>query len=336
MGAEVRFNARHGARFQVAAGSGERVVFDSGPSDLPDGEWDTLMIQGEMPDMPLRLLASRPGGATSWVELRVKRFPNGRFWAKGRFQKGSGALRLRAIADDVKADHEVTLYDAQVFADAPVAPSTPSLPTRGPMDPGAVPPLTHGRAEWRAQPPTNPLSPDPLPWRITLHHTDGRYTATLAESLEETFFIQDFHQNGRKWNDIAYHYIVDPSGNIIEARPLETLGAHTLNNNEGNVGVALLGTYHAPKNNPTTAAQRAAVGSLGRYLVRRFGIDPVSLKGHRDYKQTDCPGDLAYTKLAELRRAFALPLVPVPAFPGTAAWDAQRARNSAASPSATR
>jgi len=345
LGSEVTFARQRGAQFSVYAGAGQRVVFDSGPSDLPDGDWDTLLIQGTLPDPSIRFIAARPGDSTGWVELQVKRFPHGRFWAKGRFQKGAGGLRLRAVTDGVKADHEVTLYAAEVFSDAPDA-STPSpVPSRGPMDPGAATASVHGRAEWRALPPTNPLSPDPLPWRITLHHTDGRYTANLAESLDETRFLQDFHQNGRKWSDIAYHYIVDPRGNIIEGRPLETLGAHTLNNNEGNVGVVLLGAYHAPKNDRTTAAQLAAVADIGRFLVKRFGIDPASLKGHRDYKQTDCPGDLAYPKLSELRKAFAgSPEVArkprrsaqAPSISAAVDWDGQRARNSAASPSATR
>lgn len=343
LGSEVTFGARHGAEFQVLAGSAPRVIYDSGDSDLPDGEWDTLMIQGEMPDPSVRFMASRPGGATVWVELQVKRFPDGRFWAKGQFQKGRGGLRLRAVDDGVRTDHQVKVYSAEVFLDGPDAPST-SAPSRGPMDPGATPPAMHGRAEWGALPPREPYSPDPMPWRITLHHTDGRYTASLPQSLEEARFIQDFHQNGRKWSDIAYHYLVDPAGNVIEGRPLGTLGAHTLNNNEGNVGIVLLGTYHAPKNDKTTPAQLAAVAEIGRFLVKRFGIDPASLKGHRDYKQTDCPGDLAYPKLAELRRAFGSPAAPPaiarkprrkPVVAISPDWD-QRAKNSAASPNATR
>lgn len=345
LGANVTFGAQRGAQFSVYAGVGQRVVFDSGPSDLPSGDWDTLLIHGILPDPAIRFMAARPGGAMVWVALQIKRFPNGRFWAKARFQKGAGILRLRAVADSIRSDHEVTIYDAEVFTDAPDASTPPTIPSRGPMDPGAIPPPVHPRAEWKALPPTNPLSPDPLPWRITLHHTDGRYTANLAESLDETRFIQDFHQNGRKWSDIAYHFVVDPLGNIIEGRPLETLGAHTLSNNEGNVGIVLLGTYHAPKNDQTTAVQLAAVAAIGRFLVKRFGIDPASLKGHRDYKQTDCPGDLAYPKLSELRKSFAAaPAVArkprrgaqTPSISAAVDWDGQRARNSAASPSATR
>ncbi len=343
LGSEVTFARQHRAQFSVYAGFGRRVVFDSGASDLPGGDWDTLIIQGELPDQAVHFIAARDGGPLAWVDLQVRRFPDGRFWARGRFPKGAGGVRLRAVDDGAATDHEVTIYGAEVFSDGPDASTTPP-PSRGPMDPGAARPFVHGRAEWRAAAPTNPLSPDPLPWRVTLHHTDGRYTASLSESLEETRFIQDFHQNGRKWSDIAYHFVVDPLGNIIEGRPLETLGAHTLNNNEGNVGIVLLGTYHAPKNDKTTAAQLAAVAAIGRFLVKRFGIEPSSLKGHRDYKQTDCPGDLAYPKLAELRTAFgSAPAVArkprrgaTPAsLPSTVDWD-QSAKNSAANPSATR
>ncbi|MCR4295546.1 MAG: peptidoglycan recognition protein family protein [Elusimicrobia bacterium] len=334
LGSEVTFGARHGARFKVHAATGPRVVFDSGLSDPPAGAWDTLLIQGEMPDPGLRFSAARPAGPAGWIELSVKRFPDGRFWAKGRFPKGAGALRLRALADGVRADHEVIVYAAEVFEDGPGSEAAAPPPSRGPMDPEAQAPPTHARAEWRALPPRHPFTPDPLPWRVTLHHTDGRYTSSLSESLDETRFIQDFHQNGRKWTDIAYHFVVDPLGNIIEARPLETLGAHTLNNNEGNVGIVILGKYHAPRNDMPTAPQLASVAALGRFLVKRFGIDPASLKGHRDYKKTDCPGDMAYPRLPELRRAF--DPVPPPAISSSPGWDAQRARNSAASPSPTR
>ncbi|MDP3541541.1 MAG: peptidoglycan recognition family protein [Elusimicrobiota bacterium] len=334
LGDEVTFGARRVIRFQVNASSGLRTVFDSGPSDAPAGRWDTLLIQGEMPDPGLRFSASRASGPAGWIELAVKRFPDGRFWARGRFPKGAGALRLRALADGVSADHEVIVYSAEVFEEGAGAGAAAPPPARGPMDPEAQAPSFHARAAWRALPPRQPFTPDPLPWRVTLHHTDGRYTQSLAQSLDETRFIQDFHQNGRRWTDIAYHFVVDPLGNIIEARPLETLGAHTLNNNEGNVGVVLLGKYHSPRSDMPTAPQLASVIALGRYLVKRFGIEPASLKGHRDYKSTDCPGDMAYPRLPELRREF--DPAPPPALSSAFDWDAQRARKSAASPNATR
>ena len=321
-GHTVTFGGVSGARFSVQARavalapiSGldarpQKLVFDSGLSDpIPDA-WDTVLIQGESPDPAIGFEAAREDGG-QWTALEMHRFSGGRFWAKAHLREASGPLRLRALDSGAKSDHEVTVYGVEVFLDEPVAPGAPAFPPRGPENPGAARPLVHSRAEWKAVAPTEPWSPDPRPWRVTLHHSDGKHTTTLAESEAEARFIQDFHIHGRGWIDIAYHFLVDASGNILEGRPEGVLGAHTLGNNEGNIGIVLLGTYHPPVNNVPTKAQLDAVAALGRYLVARYGIDPKSLKGHRDYKSTDCPGNTAYAKLDALRLAFgSLPQPP--------------------------
>lgn len=307
-GRSVEFSDGTSARFEVrATGEAQRVVYDSGESDEIPSTWDTVLIQGESPDPAITFQAARVvnAGPLQWRDMEIHRFPGGRFWAKARAPKSAGPLRLRALDLGVKADHTVDVYGAEVFADGPAGPGAPAVPPRGPQNPSAGRPLVHGRAEWGAKAPTEPYSPDPLPWRVTLHHSDGKHTTTLAESETEALFIQDFHIHGRGWIDIAYHFLVDASGNILEGRPEGTLGAHTLANNEGNVGIVLLGTYHPPVNDAPTKAQLDAVAALGRYLVARYGISPKALKGHRDYKSTDCPGNLAYSRLDALRLAFA-------------------------------
>ncbi len=313
-GEPVTFGARAAVSFPVQTyGTGERVVYDSGESDPVAVPWDTVLIQGLLPDPAVRFEAARAGAAPAWAPLETHRFPNGRFWARARAPKGSGALRLRAVDTGSTRDHVVDVYSVEAFVDAPEPAAVPAPVARGPVDASAARPFVHPRAEWRALSATEPYTPDPLPWRATLHHSDGRFTRSLAETLDETRFIQDFHIHGRGWIDIAYHFVVDPLGNIVEGRPEGVLGAHTLSNNEGNVGIVLLGTYHPPVNDKPTAAQLAAVAALGRYLVARYGISPDSLKGHRDYKQTDCPGNFAYAQLAALRKALAGGPPPVPA-----------------------
>ncbi|MFI5347889.1 MAG: N-acetylmuramoyl-L-alanine amidase [Elusimicrobiota bacterium] len=316
-GRSVTFGAAVNARFTVTAqGTGTRVVYESGVSDpLPDA-WDTVLIQGVLPDPAVAFQAARPSlvAPEDWQPLEMHRFADGRFWARVRVPKAAGPLELRALDAGALISHDVEIYGVEVFASEPAGTGGAAAPARGPQDPTATRPLVHGRAEWGAVTPAEPYSPDPLPWRVTLHHSDGKYTRTLAESEAEARFIQDFHIHGRGWNDIAYHFLVDQSGNILEGRPEGMLGAHTLGNNEGNVGIVLLGTFHPPVNNRPTKAQLDAVAALGRYLIARYGIDPNSLKGHRDYKQTDCPGNLAYAKLDALRAAFAgLPLPAVAA-----------------------
>jgi hypothetical protein len=298
------------ARAESAQGADAPVVYDSGVSDPIAEAWDTVLIQGESPDAAIGFQAAREDGRV-WENLEIHRFSGGRFWAKARLARAAGPLRLRALDAGAAADHDVTLYGVEVFIDEPVGAGAPAVPPRGPQNPDASRPLVHARADWKAVSPTQPWSPDPLPWRVTLHHSDGKHTTTLAQSEAEARFIQDFHIHGRGWIDIAYHFLVDAQGNILEGRPEGVLGAHTLANNEGNVGIVLLGTYHPPVNDVPTKAQLDAVTALGRYLVSRYGIDPKSLRGHRDYKQTDCPGNIAYAKLDALRLAFAgVPMPP--------------------------
>ena len=312
-GRTVTFHSVEGARFSVRreTSPGPRVVFESEDSDPVLEPWDTVLVQGLLPERGISLQVLR-SGESGWEALEIHPFPGGRFWGKARLSRAAGSLRLRALDTGVRRDHEVSLFGIEVFADEPQAPGLSPVPPRGPEDPSAQRPLVHLRAEWGASAPAEAYFPDPLPWRVTLHHSDGRYTRTLAESLEEAKFIQDFHQRGRGWIDIGYHFIIDSAGNIIEARPEGVLGAHTLANNEGNIGIVLLGTYHPPTNDRTTKAQLEALVALGRYLVTRYGIDPESLKGHRDYKKTLCPGDKAYPTILELRKAFAGGPIPVP------------------------
>jgi hypothetical protein len=302
-GHPVTFDRVSGTRFSVQAqGAGARVVYDSGDSDPIPDEWDTVLIQGESPDPAVRFEAAHSGA--TWAPLEIHRYPGGRFWAKARLTRAGGPLKLRAIDTGTLNDHDVLVYGMEVYIDsAEKAPEAP-IPSNRPQNPAAPRPLVHSRSEWKAAAPTSPWSPDPSPWRVTLHHSDGKHTTNLADSLAEARFIQDFHIHGRHWIDIAYHFLVDAQGNIVEGRPEGVLGAHTLANNEGNIGIVLLGTYHPPVNNVPTKAQLDAVAALGRYLVGRYGIDPNALKGHRDYKSTDCPGDLAYAKLDALRLAF--------------------------------
>jgi hypothetical protein len=318
LGASVTFGRRGTQVFSVPdAGRGPRVMYVSGASDPIPGTWDTVLIQGELPDPGLVLEAARPNpdGKPAWKALDVHAFENGRFWAKAVLPRAAGPLLLRALDAGGHRGQTVQFYTVEVFADEPEAPGAEeAAPPRGPRDPNAVRPPLHLRAEWKAVKPKTAYTPDPNPWRITLHHSEGRHTTTLAESLAETKVIQDFHINGRKWNDIAYHFVIDAAGNIVEARPEGTLGAHAGNVplNTGNVGIVFLGNYHPPQNDKPTQAQLDAFVKLSRYLVKRYGILPASLKGHRDLHSTDCPGDILYAKLDALRGALGGGQVPPP------------------------
>jgi hypothetical protein len=100
-------------------------------------------------------------------------------------------------------------------------------------------------------------SPTPMvPKRITIHHT-------ASSSTQGPFEIQKFHQDTNGWCDVGYHFLIDRSGSIFQGRPFSTelgvgafqsksgwpeeigliQGAHVLGENEGNIGIALIGCF---------------------------------------------------------------------------------------------
>jgi hypothetical protein len=142
------------------------------------------------------------------------------------------------------------------------------------------------------------------PYRLTVHHTEGPRAVTWDDAVTEMRLIQDFHQRGRGWIDIGYHFVIDGSGRIFQARPLSVVGAHTASNNDGNIGISFMGNFMAETPGDK---QLEAFVALARYLDRRYGISPDILRGHRDYKSTDCPGDHLYALLPRLQAALAAP-----------------------------
>jgi len=197
--------------------------------------------------------------------------------------------------------HQITLFQMTAFLKGP------SSAVFGPPRPILVRQSTVSwlvtRESWGARPAKNPPTPH-QPVRMTQHHTAGAQTFTLEDSLDEVRFIQEFHQDGRGWDDIGYHYLVDAEGRIFQGRPVGVQGAHVRGNNEGNVGIALLGYYHEPFEHAVSTAQLAAVKTIGRWLGAELSIAPDTYKGHRDQGATSCPGDNVYALLDVIRDSF--------------------------------
>ncbi len=308
VGESATFNGADQFSIDAAPSLSGRIVYESGPSAPQAEDSDTVLFHGEMSgEASFEVSRQLPDGSwTLWAPAYVKRYPDGRFWGKATVPMGKGSLRLRATAATGRS-RSIKIYAVETFA-------SDDKEQTGTAAQGAHPaaglPGVHPRAEWHAAAPKDDYEPQ-RPDRMTYHHSDGRYTTALADSLQEVKVIQDFHMHGRGWSDIAYHYLIDAAGNIIEGRPELVVGAHAGNHewNLDNVGVCFLGTYHAPKNDPVTQAQLDALVEIGRYLVARYHIDP-NIKGHRDYHSTDCPGDELYARRAWLRQQIARPQPP--------------------------
>ncbi|MEZ4362764.1 MAG: endo alpha-1,4 polygalactosaminidase [Kofleriaceae bacterium] len=152
----------------------------------------------------------------------------------------------------------------------------------------------HPRADWNARA-TRCTAGLGSVYRMAIHHTESPTEDSLspAARLRQT---QTYHMDTRGWCDIAYHYLLSRDGQIWEGRAERLLGAHTGGANTGNVGVAVMGSHMTT---PINQTQTNTMAALLRGLAQKhgLGINRTVIKGHRQYKSTDCPGNALYGQL---------------------------------------
>jgi hypothetical protein len=164
---------------------------------------------------------------------------------------------------------------------------------------------------WGARPPDKPLPVhDANPVKILVHHTAGpnRPETGLDAAVRTARSIQDFHMDGRGWGDSGQHFTISRGGVVLEGRhhSLEFLrvgrrqveGAHCTGQNAVALGIENEGTYTA-EDPPGVLWDR--LRTLCAYLCAQYGIGPTQIFGHRDFKDTACPGDRLYGMLPQLR-----------------------------------
>jgi hypothetical protein len=230
-----------------------------------------------------------------------------------------GARVEFAISDPSAELIEAGIFDNRLDDDATATDWDIALTTSGQTTGTIVAPFLIKRSEWGA----SPFRGDPVPLArptydyITFHHAACCAAVTYEEGLTQVKAIQEFHQDGRGWSDIGYHFLLDQSGRLYQGRPFmnegaeldETpilaQGAHVGGANTGNIGVSALGCYHPPEGNRCTdVLSPAAYDSLitiFAFLSERYGVQPDRIMGHRDFSSTACPGDNNYRLLTSIR-----------------------------------
>jgi hypothetical protein len=112
----------------------------------------------------------------------------------------------------------------------------------------------------------------------------------------------------RGWIDTGQHFTISRGGFVLEGRhrSLEVLrtgkrqveGAHCTGQNLVAVGIENEGTYTSGK---PPAHLWGSLRNLSAYICRQYGIRPTEIYGHRDFKDTACPGNGLYGLLPQLR-----------------------------------
>lgn len=170
------------------------------------------------------------------------------------------------------------------------------------------------RSEWKAKPPTSRFEIIDLPKSIVIHHTDTKPSSGggTAAAKKMALNVQLSHMNGNGWSDIGYNFLNSADGVLLEGR-FDSLaqavksntvrGAHA-GTNEGNSspGVANEGNFMT---STMSATQWQSLVDMCAALCESCDINPINIKGHRDFVATDCPGDWLYSQLPRLRKEVA-------------------------------
>jgi hypothetical protein len=174
-------------------------------------------------------------------------------------------------------------------------------------------PSISGTEVWGARPATGPIEVlDQPPNRIIVHHTA---TANSDDtSLEHAFAlsreIQNLHMDNNGWLDTGQNFTNSRGGHRTEGRhqslaalqggTQHAVGTHAGAQNRVALGIENEGTYTSLG---VPAALWTSLVDLCTYMVRQYGIAPGEIYGHRDFMSTECPGDVLYARLPELREA---------------------------------
>jgi len=147
------------------------------------------------------------------------------------------------------------------------------------------------RESWGAAPPTGSFTKHEIE-RMTVHHT-ARLLQVNRQAPAAIRGHQRFHQIDRGWTDIAYHFMVDLEGNVYECRPVEAVGDTGTNYDPtGHFLVCCEGDFDQQE---LPDAQKTALVNVLAWAAAEFAGGPETIRGHRDWANTSCPGDNLYS-----------------------------------------
>lgn len=161
-----------------------------------------------------------------------------------------------------------------------------------------------------------------------IHHTDSSNNYSIDQVPGIIRGVQAYHIDGQGWSDIAYNFMVDKWGNIWEARAggvaKAVIGGHSNGHNNRTVGICYIGDLVDVS--PPPAAVRS-ISALVAWKLGLHGVDPRgqtrytdyygvtktlnNVSGHRDVRQTACPGRL-YGSLGSIRHDARIMQQPFP------------------------
>lgn len=153
------------------------------------------------------------------------------------------------------------------------------------------------RDDWGARPPRS-VSRRTMREQTTAHWNgptitiSGKRTWDHSRCAQLVRGIQNFHMDGRKWNDIAYNFVECPHGYTFEGRGLNSVNGANGTNEANRSSHAICSL--AGEENPFPENEKVGFRECVMFIANQTGA-PEGCKGHRDHKATACPGDARYS-----------------------------------------
>lgn len=177
---------------------------------------------------------------------------------------------------------------------------------------GAVPnPGIANTNAWGARAPSSPVTVlNYKPSRLIIHHTATSNSTSTSQAAAYSLArsIQNYHMDNNGWIDSGQQFTISRGGYAMEGRhrSLERLdlgnsfvqGAHVGGYNSSSVGIENEGLYTSTS--PPAALYDKMV-EMCAYICEQYSIPTSQILGHRDFSATQCPGDVLYSMLPQLR-----------------------------------
>jgi hypothetical protein len=183
-------------------------------------------------------------------------------------------------------------------------------------------PRMYTTSEWGARAANGTITVENhKPTYIVVHHTAGGNSTDLSlnHAFQISREIQDFHMDGRGWIDTGQQLTNSRGGHVTEGRhrSVEILdggtrhvqGANVGDHNSEVIGIENEGLYSTVD---VTPQLWNSLVQLVAYIAQSYGISPSMIRGHRDFNATECPGEVLYGRLPELKDAVAAALGQAP------------------------
>ena len=131
-----------------------------------------------------------------------------------------------------------------------------------------------------------------------IHHTAGSTPTSESQERATMQQVQRYHQDSRGWCDIAYNFLIMPSGRVYEGRGWTRVNGATKGYNSNSIAVCFAGNFETAT--PTAAAINAGRALLNQGIRDGYLTPDFILRGHRDVGSTACPGRHLYARLNDL------------------------------------